>query len=248
MVTGSTPGTGLARALSKLGFCSRREAWDLILAGRVRVNGALARNPEQRVFPGRDRFTLDGAGVEAAERVYVMLNKPRGLVTTTSDERGRATVFECFATPDLPRMVPVGRLDQASEGLLLFTNDTAWADGITEPQNGIPKTYHVQVDRLPDDRFLGMLGEGVSVDGDTLRAKSVTVLRSGQKNCWLELVLVEGRNRHIRKMMAALDVEVLRLIRVAIGRLQLGTLAKGQWRKLTPEEYRGLIPGRPKQG
>ena len=169
-----------------------------------------------------------------------MLNKPRGLVTTTSDEEGRATVFACLEDQNLPRIFPVGRLDKASEGLLLFTNDTAWAARITDPASRLDKTYRVQVDCLANDALLQKIEKGVSERGDWLRAKRASVLRTGGRNCWLEIVLDEGKNRHIRRLLAALGVNVLRLVRVAIGPLQLASLAKGRWRPLTREETRVL--------
>ncbi len=241
----TSPRTGLARALSKLGFCSRSQAWELIKAGRVLVNGLVQRDPERRVELGRDRITVDEQPVRTEPKVYLMLNKPRGLVTTAADEQGRATVFECLggsgateapAAGSLPRVVPVGRLDKASEGLLLFTNDTAWAARITDPASQLDKTYHVQVSAFAGEEILRRMREGVAVEGDFLAAKRVRVLRHGEKNSWLEVVLDEGRNRHIRRLLAALGVEVLRLVRVAIGPLQLGPLAKGQWRYLTRGE------------
>ena len=157
---------GLARALSKLGFCSRSQAVEAIGAGRVKVNGTVRRDPQWRVRLDRDRIEVDGEPVRGSARVYVMLNKPRGLVTTASDEKGRATVFECLER--LPFVAPVGRLDRASEGLLLFTNDTAWAAKITDPANHVEKTYHVQIDRLADEALLGRMREGVEADSDEI--------------------------------------------------------------------------------
>jgi 23S rRNA pseudouridine2605 synthase len=214
----------------------------LIRNGMVRVNGLVCRNPERRVHLRRDRIDAGGRAVQAAENIYLLLNKPRGLVTTASDEKGRDTVFRCLDGHDLPFVSPVGRLDQASEGLLLLTNDTAWAARITAPASHLDKTYHVQVDCLADDTMLQRLTTGLNVDGDLLAAKSARVLRRGGKNCWLEIVLDEGRNRHLRRLLAALGAEVLRLVRVAIGPLQLGTLGKGQFRRLSEHEARLLAP------
>jgi 23S rRNA pseudouridine2605 synthase len=159
-----------------------------------------------------DRISIDGLDSTAQHRLVIMLNKPRGLVTTTRDERGRATVYECLADSDLPWLAPVGRLDKASEGLLLFSNDPAWAARVTDPATGPEKTYHVQVNRLPDDALIAGLEHGVEADGEHLAAKSVQCLRAGERNAWLEIVLEEGRNRQIRRLLTAFDIAVLRLI------------------------------------
>lgn len=237
---------GLARTLSKLGVCSRTEASRRVLAGRVAVNGRVVRDPEHPVVRDRDRISVDGQPA-AAERRYLMLNKPRGLVTTAHDERGRDTVYRCLDGAGLPWLAPVGRLDKASEGLLLMCNDPEWAASITSPDSGPLKVYHVQVDAMPDQSLLRALTTGVDVEGDWLRAHSVTLLRVGNKNAWLEVVLDEGRNRQIRRLLAAFDIGVLRLVRVAIGPLRLGELAKGQWRELTRGEVEALagisVPG-----
>jgi 23S rRNA pseudouridine2605 synthase len=230
------PGTGLARALSKLGFCSRRQAEQIIKEGRIRVNGVIRLDPEFRVELDRARIEADGQAVHAEIKVYLMLNKPRGLVTTASDERGRRTVFECLADTHLPFVSPVGRLDQASEGLLLLTNDTQWAARITAPDSHLDKTYNVQIDCQADDRLVERIRKGVTSEGQFLAVKGVAILRHGTHNSWLEIVLDEGRNRHIRRLLAALGVNVLRLVRIAIGPLALGNLAKGEVRRLTDKQ------------
>lgn len=233
---------GLARALSKRGICSRRAAEALIRAGRVRLDGVVARDP-QAPTRAASRIELDGSAPETAPRVYVLLNKPRGLVTTAADERGRETVYRCLADADLPWLAPVGRLDQASEGLLLFTNDSEWAAALLAPGHAVPRRYHVQVAGLPDAATLTALRAGVRVaDGETLAVAAVGILRSGQRNAWLEVTLDEGRNRHLRRLLAAVGHPVLRLVRVALGPLALGDLPKGAWRLLDPEEVRRLAP------
>ena len=231
---------GLARALSKLGYCSRSQARALIQAGRVRVNGVPRRDPEWRVNLERDRLQVDEQAVRGEAKVYLMLNKPRGLVTTAADEQGRETVFECLAGKGLPFVAPVGRLDKASEGLLLLTNDTAWAARITAPESHLDKTYHVQVDCLADEDLARRIQAGAEAEGELLAARRVSVLRHGTRNSWLEIVLDEGKNRHIRRLLAALGVGVMRLVRVTIGPLPLGDLAKGQFRHLTSSEVRNL--------
>lgn len=234
---------GLARVLSKRGLCSRSEAERLIREGRVRLDGRVVRDPEHPADLDAARIDIDGAAAVAAVPRYLMLNKPRGLVTTARDERGRDTVYRCFDGADLGWIAPVGRLDKASEGLLLFTNDPQWAARITDPASGPDKTYHVQVDRIPDEATLAALRSGITVDGEWLRAVSVVVLRAGGKTAWLEIVLDEGRNRQIRRLLAAFGIGVLRLVRVAIGPLALGELPKSQWRPLTAEEVVALAGG-----
>lgn len=235
---------GLARVLSKRGLCSRTQASGWIREGRVQVDGRVVRDPEFPTIAGRHRIAVDGRAIDEVPRqaLHLMLNKPRGLVTTLRDEQGRDTVYRCFEGAGLGFITPVGRLDKASEGLLLFTNDPQWAARITDPSGGPDKTYHVQVDRIPDAAMLAAMQAGVMVEGDCLRAKAAMLLRSGTKHAWLEIVLDEGRNRQIRRLLAALDIGVLRLVRVAIGPLQLGELPKGQWRELTAEEIVSLSP------
>jgi len=226
--------------LSKRGVCSRSQAEQWIRAGRVAVGGRVVRDPEHPIAPGQAGITVDGQPVGEAAPVYVMFNKPRGLVVSAADERGRATVYDALAAAGLPWLGPVGRLDKASEGLLLLSNDTAWAAGITDPATHRGKTYHVQVDCVPDAALLARLGEGVIDQGERLAALRVALLRAGERNAWLEIMLDEGRNRHIRRLLAAHGIDVLRLVRVAIGGLALGDLPKGQWRHLSAEEVQAL--------
>jgi 23S rRNA pseudouridine2605 synthase len=240
---------GLARALSKLGFCSRTQAADLIRSGQVKLNGAVRRDSESPVHIGEDRIEIAGARVGPATKRYLMLNKPRGLVTTARDEQGRATIYDCLPESDRNHssnrntanwIAPVGRLDKASEGLLLLTNDSEWAARITAPETHLDKIYHVQIARSPDDALLKSLATGVTSEGELLRAKRAAILRHGDRTGWLELTLDEGKNRHIRRTLSALGIEVLRLIRVAIGPLPLGDLPKGLTRPLTPSEKSAL--------
>lgn len=230
---------GVARTLSKLGLASRTVAAGWVLDGRVALNGRLVRDPEHPVLAG-DQLTVDGRPVAPAERLYLMLNKPRGLVTTAADPQGRDTVYRCFDGAGLPWIAPVGRLDKASEGLLLFSNDSEWAARVTAAEAGPDKTYHVQVDTQPSPASMAQLTAGIDLDGERLAAKSVQLLRAGEKNAWLAIVLAEGRNRHIRRLLEAQAITVLRLVRVAIGELALGELPKGQWRRLTASEAAAL--------
>jgi 23S rRNA pseudouridine2605 synthase len=261
---------GLARALSKLGYCSRSEAAELIRDGRVRLNEVVRFDPQTPVHLTRDRILVDDRPIEAGEKIYLVMNKPRGLVTTAADEKGRETVYSILersgsaaegvnsSSGPSPRLnaawvAPVGRLDKASEGLLLLTNDSEWGARVAAPETHLPKTYHVQIARVADEALIAALTAGVEVaansgassgekfgDGETLRASQVRLLRSGQKNSWLEIILTEGKNRQIRRMLQALGIDVLRLVRVAIGPLQLGKLAKGDYRPLTAEEKKML--------
>lgn len=231
---------GLARIISKRGYCSRTQAEVLVRAGRVSLNGRIVRDPETPARLQADRIAVDGADIAAAAPVWIMLNKPRGYVTTAQDERGRDTVYALLADAGLPWLAPIGRLDKASEGLLLFCNDSTAAARLIAPESHVDKTYHVQIDCVPDVALLQRLRDGISDEGEPLTARSVALLRSGEKNAWLEIVLDEGRNRHIRRLLAAHGIGVLRLVRVAIGQLALGELAKGKWRQLAAAEISAL--------
>ncbi len=240
---------GLARALSKLGYCSRSQATSLIRAGRVRLNEKILLDPETPVRIDKDRIEIDDATLAPSAKIYFMMNKPRGLITTASDEKGRDTIYSLL-DKSTPWLAPVGRLDKASEGLLLLTNDSEWSAKITTPETHVEKTYHVQISTVADEQLIRALVNGITAeDDDVLHARRATLLRSGQKNSWLEIILDEGKNRQIRRMLAARNIEVLRLIRIAIGPLQLGKLAKGAHRPLTPEEKTTLdlrMQGKPK--
>jgi 23S rRNA pseudouridine2605 synthase len=249
-----------------MGYCSRSRAAVLIRAGRVTRNGRIVRDPESpvRMPDGRigddridDRIEVDGSRIDKTPAIYLVMNKPRGVVTTASDERGRETVYDLLE-PGLPWLGPVGRLDKASEGLLLLTNDSEWAAKIAEPSRHLDKKYHVQVDCVADAGLLARITRGRTVEGDSvasravkddpgkddpgehLRAKEARLLRRGGKNSWLQITLDEGKNRQIRRLLEALGVEVLRLVRVSIGPLELGDLKKGATRRLTPEEKQAI--------
>ena len=240
---------GLARALSKLGHCSRSQGSILIRDGKVRLNGRVRRDPEAPVRLGSDKIEVAGQSIEAQDFVYLAMNKPRGLVTTASDEKGRETVYTLLSEnlgenpneiKDLPWVAPVGRLDRASEGLLLLTNDSEWGARIAAPDSYLAKIYHVQTSHCDPPALAQSLATGVESRGELLRAEKITVLRQGRRNAWLEITLHEGKNRHIRRMMEACGAEVLRLVRIAIGPLTLGTLAKGKVRPLSGREKSGL--------
>ena len=231
---------GVARVISKLGLASRTQAAAWVRAGRVSVNGTPVLDPEFPVRQGVDQLLIDSAAPKPVARVVLMLNKPRGLVTTRQDEQGRATVYQCLAEADLPWLAPVGRLDKASEGLLLFSNDPAWAVRVTDPATGPDKTYHVQIDRVPDAALMIALARCMLIDGERLNLKSVRCLRAGQRHAWLEITLDEGRNRQIRRVLEVHGLAALRLVRVRIGTLALGKLPKGHWRLLDAAEIAAL--------
>lgn len=234
------PRHGLARVISKLGWASRSQAAQWVRDGLVRINGRPIRDVEFPVRQGLDRIEIEGQSSLPAQTMALMLNKPRGLVTTTRDEFGRDTVYSCLNDAALPWLAPIGRLDKASEGLLLFSNDPVWAARITDPKSGLSKTYHVQINQLPTAALLTQIQHGTAHSHPQLSATSVRCLRVGEKNAWLEIVLDEGRNRQIRRLLAAFDIAVLRLVRVAIGPLRLGELRKGRWRVLTVREIESL--------
>ena len=233
----------LPRALSKLGFCSRSQAARLVADGKVRVNGTLTRDASLRVQPERDLIEVDGAPVARVAPVYVMLNKPRGLVTTADDPQGRATIYECLRGGSLPFVVPVGRLDKASEGLLLLTNDSRWSARVLDPTSHVDKVYHVQVRGSDLGSVIERVSAGVveRATGERLEVKAITLLRTGSRSgAWYKVVLDEGKNRQLRRIFAEVGVDVQRLVRVGIGAVVLGDLPKGEWRMLTAGEVRGL--------
>ena len=228
-----------------MGYCSRSQASAFIRAGRVALNGRIVRDPEIPARVPQDRIHIDGSPLAKVPAIYLVMNKPRGVVTTASDEKGRRTVYDLLE-PGLPWVGPVGRLDKASEGLLLLTNDSAWAAKITDPASHLDKKYHVQVDCVADAHLLAKITQGCAVagrPGENLGAKAARLLRHGNKNSWLEITLDEGKNRQIRRLLEALEVRVLRLVRVSIGPLELGNLKKGSARRLTAEEKKAMDQG-----
>ena len=205
------------------------------------MNGRVVRDPQAPTDVAHDRIVVDGTLVGAQEKVYLALNKPRGYLTTASDEHDRDTVYTLLRNTrdwgaDARWIAPVGRLDKASEGLLLFSNDSTWAAMLTDPASHLNKTYHVQIDTVADAALLARLSVGIVDDGVRMSLKSVRELRRGEKNSWLEIILDEGRNRQIRRILASFEIGVLRLVRVAIGPIVLGDLAKGAVRRITTAE------------
>lgn len=211
----------------------------LIREGRVTLNGTRRRDPETAVDLKTDRIQVDDASISSHRKLYLMFNKPRGLVTTAEDEKGRDTIYSCLGR-NLPWVAPVGRLDKASEGLLLVTNDSEWAARGLAPETHLDKTYHVQIRGRTEPELVPSLMKGVPTDIGVLRVRHASILRQGARNTWLEIILDEGKNRHIRRMLETRGIEVLRLVRVAIGPLALGDLPKGSSRELTAAEKQAL--------
>jgi 23S rRNA pseudouridine2605 synthase len=232
--------TELKRLISKRGLASRTQAEQWIREGLVNCNGNLIKDPLSWV-PMDSKIEIQGfQKTESQKSVYLLLNKPRGLVTTRRDEKGRPTIYECLTAWSGPMIMPVGRLDQASEGLLLLSNDHQWSNRLMAPESHVTKIYHVQVQGQVQDETLEELASGLEIDGSLTQKSCWKILRTGTKNCWLEVGLCEGRNRQIRKMLSEKGYEVLRLIRVQIGELKLGELPKGHWRELESQEVKDL--------
>ena len=229
----------LQKYLSDCGVASRRKSEELIEQGKVRVNGKIASIGE-KIDPKHDTITVSGKKiVHQKTHTYIMLHKPRGFITTMSDEMDRKCVAQLIQ--DVPaRVYPVGRLDRDSEGLLLFTNDGAFANAMTHPSKHVPKTYRVTVRPSITQEQLTALTQGVIIDDGVTAPAEVRVITKEENRVVLEIILYEGRNRQIRKMCEALGLEVARLRRTAIGTVKLGMLKQGDWRELTEDEVRKL--------
>jgi pseudouridine synthase len=229
----------LSRVLSKAGVGSRTEARRWIVAGRVTVNGTIARDPDRRVDVGRDRVQLDGRPLGARAHVHLLLNKPTGYVTTYKDPEGRPTVYDLIK--DVPTFVsPVGRLDLETSGLILMTNDSQFAERVTNPASHVPKTYHVKASGLLTDADLRALRDGVTLRDGPTRPALVSRLRDSKRHTYFAITLTEGRNRQVRRMVEAIGARVLELARVQIGSIGMGSLPTGKWRRLTRSEVRDL--------
>jgi pseudouridine synthase len=229
----------LERVLSKAGVGSRVEARRWIHAGRVQVNGTVIRNPDHWIDMKRDRVRFDGTPLIARERVYVLLYKPTGYLTTYKDPEGRPTVYDLIG--DVGTFVsPVGRLDLNTSGLLLMSNDNRFAERVTNPQSHVPKTYLVKSSTLLTEAQLQQLREGITLADGPTRPAVVSRVRDSAKYTHFEITLTEGRNRQVRRMVEALGAKVLKLVRVKIGPLEIGSLPIGKWRRLTPAEVAAL--------
>lgn len=229
---------GVARIISKRGYCSRSEAERLVRAGSVTLEGRPVTDPETPATQD-SHIAINGKAVNAEAFRYFILNKPRGIITTANDEKGRKTVMDLIQPLHLPHIAPVGRLDAASEGLLLLTNDTAFADSVLAPETHREKEYHVQTNKIPTAEDLERCIAGFTVPArvygkppEYMQMRSAEILRANDKTAWLKIILDEGKNREIRRMLEVLGYEVQRLIRVRIGNVALGDLKSGEIREI----------------
>ena len=233
----------LDRVLSRAGICSRTVAREWIRAGRVSVGGAPVIDPERWIDARRDEVTLDGRRVAGKSRVYLALNKPKGVLTSHGDPRGRRTVY-AFLGQIEEWVVPVGRLDRDTSGLLLLTNDTDWAERVAAPGHHVPKTYRAQVAPRLDEAALERLRRGVELEDGPTRPAIVTRIRDAGATSIVEITISEGRNRQVRRMLREVGGKVRELKRVAIGALELGSLPSSKWRRLAAAEVRGVFAER----
>jgi pseudouridine synthase len=230
----------LDRVLSRFGLASRTAAREAIVAGRLKVNGQVVRDPDQWVQPDRDALHLDGKRLKPARRIYLLFYKPKGVITSHGDPGGRKTVYG-YLGENSQWVSPVGRLDKDTSGLLLLTNDTELADFITRPESRVPKTYLVKTSGTLGDEIIARLNAGVEMRrGDWAKPLSVRRLEDRGKYTWLEVVLTEGKNREVRRTIEAVGFKVLKLVRTRIGSLTLEGLEVGKWRTLTPAEVAAL--------
>jgi pseudouridine synthase len=233
--------------LSKAGLGSRVEARTWVHAGRVQVNGAVVRNPDQWIDLELDRVRFDGKPLVARTRVYVLLYKPTGYLTTYKDPQNRPTVYDLIA--DVGTFLsPVGRLDLDTSGLIVMTNDNAFAERVTNPRSHVPKTYLVKASTRFSDEQLDRLREGIELSDGPTRPAVVTRVRDSAKYTHFEITLTEGRNRQVRRMVEALGARVLKLVRVSIGPIRIGSLQIGKWRMLTASEVAAFGAGSGKDG
>ena len=229
----------LDRVLSKAGICSRTEAREWIVRGRVKVNGRPAKDPELWVNLDRDIVLLDGRPLRTEKRIHILLYKPKGYLTTYKDPDGRPTVYDLIGSVD-QWVFPVGRLDQDTSGLLVMSNDSDFAEHLTNPEHHVPKTYLVKSATLLSDEQLDQLRRGLQLNDGPTRPAQVRRIRDGENKSFFEITISEGRNRQVRRMVEALGSKVLKLVRVAIGPVRIQDLQIGHWRHLASDEIRVL--------
>lgn len=230
----------IQKILAEAGIASRREAERLVIEGRVTVNGKVIDTLGFKADPSKDHIKVNGKRITRFEpKVTLLLNKPRGYLSTLKDPKGRATVTDLLKKVKW-RIYPVGRLDFDAEGLLLLTNDGDLAFALSHPRFSIPRTYLVKVTGVPEEKKLGLIKRGVMLEDGKARAVSSHILRQGEKNSWVQVVVTEGRNRLVKRMFSAIGHSVLKLKRIEFGPIQLGDLPLGQFRYLTAEELEKL--------
>jgi len=231
----------LAKALLKLGNYSRGESDDLIQQGKVTVNQKVVKELNTRVNLITDVVKIDGQIVEHTDKVYIMLNKPSGVITTASDDIRRETVYDYLKDDRMPWVVPVGKLDKASEGLIFLTNDYKWAEKFAAKEPRLEKTYHMKINLVPDENLIEQMKTGVKTDsGEVIAFKDVKVNKAADKFSWLEIVIVEGKDKQIRRLLSALNLNAFRLIKSAVGPVRIGELQKGRYRRLNEVELEAL--------
>jgi pseudouridine synthase len=237
----------LDRVLSRAGLGSRTEARRWIAEGRVAVNGKKVQTPDAWADPEQDRVTFDGRPLQAARKIYLLLYKPKGYLTTFKDPEGRPTVYDLL-TDVKDWIFPVGRLDQDTSGLLIMTNDTAFGDYVTDPASHVPKTYLVKASMLLSDDQLGQLRQGVELSDGPTRPAQVKRIRDAARYSFFEITLTEGRNRQVRRMVEALGAKVLKLVRTQVGPIEIAGLEIGKSRPLTAQEVRALSAAKGPRG
>jgi 23S rRNA pseudouridine2605 synthase len=237
----------LDRVLSRMGIASRKAAREVILAGRIKVNGGVARDPDRWTNPQTESIHLDGLRLRRTRKVYLLFYKPKGVLTSHGDRKGRKTVYDCLDR-SIPWVSPVGRLDKDTSGLLLLTNDTEFAAHVTDPASRVPKAYLVKANTLVSDETVAKLAEGFRLKGgDYARPQSVRRVENRGKYSWLEVVLTEGKNREVHRLLANAGLTVLKLVRTRIGPCTLEGLQVGQWRNLPQSERARFYTPDPKE-